>query len=244
MAETKKIIKSNLADQVCDAIRKSIIEKEWEQGSKLPSEAGLAKMYGVNRLTIRIALQKLNAMGILKTRAGEGTFVREFDFIKYINDVSDMIMSPDMLEGVWEFRKYFELECIRLSIQNAGEAEIKNLEKKYNAFKQIVKKKTGAGEDRLHQLIEADLEFHYELCKSTKNPLFSLAFAAVREPIYQYIKSLVSVGIEKVDSKGMPIKLISDESLDAHRKIINGIKNKDYKLCEKAYLEMTDPKKA
>jgi GntR family transcriptional regulator, transcriptional repressor for pyruvate dehydrogenase complex len=243
MTANKKIKKNNLADQVCDAIRKSIKDKEWEPDSKLPSEASLAEMYGVNRLTIRIALQKLNAMGILKTKAGEGTFVREFDFIKYINDVSDMIMSPDMLEGVWEFRKYFELECIRLSIHHAGDAEIKNLEEKYKAFEDIVNKKSGYGEDRLHQIIEADLDFHYEVCKSTKNSLFPLAFSAVREPIYQYIKSLVSVGIEKVDSKGMPIKLVSEESLGNHRLIVNGIKNKDYKLCEKAYLEMTDPKK-
>ena len=73
-----------------------------------------------------------------------------------------------MLEDVWEFRKYFELECIRLSIENAGEAEIKNLEEKYNAFEQIAKAEWDSGEDRIQKIIEADLEFHYEICKSTK----------------------------------------------------------------------------
>ncbi len=244
MSANKKIKKNNLADQVCDAIRKSIKDKEWEQDSKLPSEASLAEMYGVNRLTIRIALQKLNAMGILDTRAGEGTFVREFDFIKYINDVSDMIMSPDILEGVWEFRRYFELECIRLSIRNAGEAEIKNLEEKYNAFEKIVNKKWDSHDDRIHQIIEADLEFHYEVCKSTKNSLFPLAFAAVREPIYQYIKSLVTVRMEKVKSGIIQDEPMDTVSLANHRSILNGIKNRDYELCEKVYVEMTDPKNA
>lgn len=242
MVENKKIKKNNLADQVCDAIRKNIKDKEWEQGCKLPSEASLAEMYGVNRLTIRIALQKLNAMGILKTRAGEGTFVREFDFIKYINDVSDMIMSPDMLEDVWEFRKYFELECIRLSIQNAGKAEIEKIEEKYNAFEKIAKGKRHVHEDRIHQIIEADLEFHYEVCKSTKNSLFPLAFAAVRGPIYQYIKSLISVRQEKAKSGDKPIELVTVQSLDHHRSIMNGIRKRDYQLCVTAYIEMTDPK--
>lgn len=243
MIENKKIKKNNLADQVCDAIRKNLKDKEWEQGTKLPSEANLAKMYGVNRLTIRIALQKLNAMGILETRAGEGTFVREFDFIKYINDVSDMIMSPDMLEDVWEFRKYFEIECIRLSIQNAGEAEIKNIEEKYRAFEEIVANELGAEGDRIQKIIEADLEFHYEICKSTKNSLFPLAFAAVRGPLFQYIKSLVSVRRKKVKPGGRTLESLYAESLEHHRLIINGIKTRDYKLCEKVYLEMTDHKK-
>ncbi len=240
MADNKKVKKNNLADQVCDSIRKSVREKEWEQGTRLPSEAKLADIYGVNRLTIRIALQKLNAMGILETRAGEGTFVREFDFIKYINEVSDMILSPDMLEDVWEFRKYFELECIRLSIRNAGEAEIKNLEEKYNAFEKVVTSEWSSDADRIHEIIEADLEFHYEVCKSSGNSLFPLAFAAVREPIYQYIKSLISSRQDKVESEGQSVESITAKSLDNHRTIINGIRNKDYKLCEKVYLEMTD----
>lgn len=243
MTENKKIKKNNLADQVCEAIRNSIKGKEWKQGTKLPSEANLAEMYGVNRLTIRIALQKLNAMGILETRAGEGTFVKEFDFIKYINGVSDMIMSPDMLEDVLEFRKYFELECIRLSIQNAGEAEINNIEEKYSAYEKTVYTKGGSKNERIHNIIEADLEFHYEICKSTKNSLFPLAFAAVREPIYQHIKSLVSVRSKKVESGLSTLESLYAESLGHHGKIVNGIKNRDYKPCEKAYLEMTDHKR-
>ena len=240
MTEKKKIKKNNLSDQVSDAIRKSVREKEWEQGSRLPSEASLAEMYGVNRLTIRIALQKLNAMGILETRAGEGTFVRKFDFIKYINDVSDMILSPDMLEDVWEFRKYFELECIRLSIRNAGEDEIKKLEQKYDAFEKVVTAEWSTDADRIHEIIEADLEFHYEVCKSSKNSLYPLAFAAVREPMYQYIKSLITARQEKIESEGRPLESITAMSLKNHKTIINGIKNRDYELCEKVYLEMTD----
>lgn len=242
MIEDKKLKKNNLADQVCDAIRQGLKDKEWEKGARLPSEANLAKMYGVNRLTIRIALQKLNAMGILETRAGEGTFVREFDFIKYINDVSDMIMSPDMLEDVWEFRKYFELECIRLSVQNAGEPEFGNIEEKYNAFEKIVLEKKGPEDQRIHNIIEADLEFHYEICKSTKNSLFPLAFAAVRGVLYQYIKSLVSVRLEKARSGGPSLESMNARSLDHHRAIMNGIKNRDYELCERMYIEMTDHK--
>ncbi len=243
MAGNKKLKKNNLADQVCEAIRTSIKAKEWEEGTKLPSEANLAEMYGVNRLTIRIALQKLNAMGILETRAGEGTFVRAFDFIKYINDVSDMIMSPDMLEDVWEFRRYFELECIRLSILHAGEAEIENIEEKYRAFEEVVNNREGAEDERIRKIIETDLELHYEICKSTKNSLFPLAFAAVREPLYQYIKSLVKVRMKEAASNDPHLKAMNDESLANHRSIISGIKNRDYEFCEKIYLDMTDHKK-
>jgi DNA-binding FadR family transcriptional regulator len=147
-----------------------------------------------------------------------------------------------MLEDAWEFRKYFELESIRLAIQNAGEPEIKNLEEKYIAFEKIAKGKQKAHEDRIHQIIEADLEFHYEVCKSTKNALFPLAFAAVRGAFYLYIKSLIKVRRDQDPSGEEPMELISAKSLDKHRAIMDGIRNKDFSICEKAFIEMTDHK--
>lgn len=46
--------------------------------SENPSESDLADLFGVNRLTVRLALQKLNTLGILDTRVGDGTYVCAF----------------------------------------------------------------------------------------------------------------------------------------------------------------------
>ena len=73
MHDDLKIRKLSMADQVCDRIRTLLLDGTWPVGTKLPAEAQLADRFGVNRLTVRIALQKFNALGILETRDGEGT---------------------------------------------------------------------------------------------------------------------------------------------------------------------------
>ena len=57
-------------------------------GERLPSESEFADIFGVNRLSIRMALQKLSAVGIIETRVGEGSFVKEFSMRSFIDEIS------------------------------------------------------------------------------------------------------------------------------------------------------------
>ena len=76
----RKISKISVVDQVADEMKEKIVSGEWKPGDKLPSESDIAQMYGVNRLSVRMALQKLGTLGIIETRVGEGSFVQEFSF--------------------------------------------------------------------------------------------------------------------------------------------------------------------
>jgi GntR family transcriptional regulator len=61
--------------QVADRLRERISAGEWPPGSRLPSEHELAVEYGVSRPTVRSALRRLAAAGLLRVRHGAGTFV-------------------------------------------------------------------------------------------------------------------------------------------------------------------------
>ncbi len=50
--------------------------RSWKPGQKLPSENELAAQFGVSRVTVRNALQRLSGLGLLETRFGEGSFIR------------------------------------------------------------------------------------------------------------------------------------------------------------------------
>lgn len=75
--ELKPIIrmKKNLSDEVkenlCDYIRRMDVKKN----PKLPSEAALAQILGVSRVTVRRALDDLEQSGLLLRIHGRGTFV-------------------------------------------------------------------------------------------------------------------------------------------------------------------------
>ncbi len=58
-------------------LRKKIMAKEYAPGQLLPSERDLMQIYNVSRLTVREAINRLVAQGMVKKKQGKGTFVNE-----------------------------------------------------------------------------------------------------------------------------------------------------------------------
>lgn len=61
--------------QLREVIRGKIEEGEYLPGTAIPSENALADTYGINRLTVRSAIDALVAEGLLKRVQGKGVFV-------------------------------------------------------------------------------------------------------------------------------------------------------------------------
>ena len=76
----KKVKTISANEQVYEYIKDAIINGEWKEGEKIPSETKLAETFEVNRLTVRMALKRLTALGVLETRTGDGTYVKGFRF--------------------------------------------------------------------------------------------------------------------------------------------------------------------
>lgn len=62
--------------QIKEEILRKILSKEWPDGSQIPVEAEFCEMYGASRITVRKALEELQAAGYLEKQQGRGTFVR------------------------------------------------------------------------------------------------------------------------------------------------------------------------
>lgn len=58
-------------------LRKKIMAGEYLPGQLLPSERELVQTYSVSRLTVREAINRLVAQGMVKKKQGKGTFVSE-----------------------------------------------------------------------------------------------------------------------------------------------------------------------
>jgi GntR family phosphonate transport system transcriptional regulator len=66
-----------LWSQIAGELSRDIEQGALAPGAKLPPEAELAAQYGVNRHTIRRALETLSAAHIIRTEHGRGSFVAE-----------------------------------------------------------------------------------------------------------------------------------------------------------------------
>lgn len=62
---------------IADAMRADIAAGRFAPGQRLPNEQLLAERFGVNRHTLRQAMQALMREGFVQVRHGAGTFVRE-----------------------------------------------------------------------------------------------------------------------------------------------------------------------
>lgn len=237
MQENTQIQKISAADQVCDRIKQKIRTGEWNIGDRLPAESELAALFGVNRLTVRIALQKLNALGVLETKNGSGTYVVPFSFDDYIQEVSDFYMEPSLLENVCEFRKTVEIECARLAMERGTEEEFAELERCMEELHEAIDnppEQHSAEEKKEYcrKLAELDLAFHRQICEMAHNKLYLYSFIVAQSSIFQYVLLL---NWQRVESH-------HGSTSDPHPEIVHAMREKDFDACRKSYIRMVDHK--
>jgi GntR family transcriptional regulator len=87
--------------QVESQLRRRIASGEWTPGQLIPAEQALCAAYGVSRITVRHALQRLVDRGLLIREQGRGTYVRKSDLTagtrsvrSFTAEVHDLGMAP------------------------------------------------------------------------------------------------------------------------------------------------------
>src|SRR5881628_82147 len=77
MSALAPLRRERLMDRAMDAIKQHVISNGLMAGDRLPSEPELAASLGVSRNIVRQALSSLEAVGIVRSEHGRGTFVAE-----------------------------------------------------------------------------------------------------------------------------------------------------------------------
>lgn len=96
----------SIAEQIDGILRHRIYDEEYPPGSRLPSESELLEEFDVSRATIRTALTKLAAEGLILRKQGDGTYVNE-----RMGDVNTQ------LGGSWDYWRLIERSGFLPSIQ-------------------------------------------------------------------------------------------------------------------------------
>ncbi len=181
----KKIVRKSIGDQVFEQLKEQILNNEWQRGEKMPSENELASLFGVSRITVRQALQKLTALGLIETRPGEGSFIS--------NAVPGTSMQPlipvaylsdNALMEVLEFRWLLEGNVAGLAAMKADGQSVAELEKAYAAMEQ--------DKEDLESFSKADLHFHLLLARMTQNPLIVQTFHIIQDVLAGAFSRIVS----------------------------------------------------
>ncbi len=225
-----KITHISAVEQVCERLKQSILAEEWLVGEKLPSESSLAELYGVNRLTVRMALQKLNTLGVVETRVGEGTYVKNFSLADIFYDISDFFSEKKPFDEIYSLRMLIEVECSRLAIIHATDQELEHLKKHLDRYLAAKEKYRNTDSDECFQsLVDEDLLFHYQICRMSHNSVYADLFFLTRNIIRQYLIEI----IPKKNSLWIEKKYNDDP--DSHIVIYHALCDRDFKTCRQAY---------
>ena len=147
-------------------LREDILAGRHPAGSCLPPERELAHEFGVNRTTLKHAFGRLVHAGLLETRHGVGTRVR--DFLRLGGaDLLPMLVrhSPDWIGEIFEVRRSIGALIAERAAARATPAQLAEL----RALVAAVRDGDG-GEDA--QL--ADAEVHRALARATGNRVYVL----------------------------------------------------------------------
>jgi GntR family transcriptional regulator, transcriptional repressor for pyruvate dehydrogenase complex len=177
-------------------------------------------MYGVSRLTIRSAIQRLSTLGLLEIRIGEGSYVNEFSFSNILSEISELVAQDSMLIYFEEFRLYFENACTELAVKNITDEKIVQLSKQAQILKICADKKDS------EQFIKEDYKFHYMLAIASNNKIFELIYSMIKDIFYKCI----SANINRIESTDINYLI---DSADAHIRLVESIANRNIKKSSK-----------
>ena len=158
---SEPIFRIKLYEEVANHIVERIRSEQWRAGERLPPETELAKEFDVSRSTVREAVRSLQIAGLLRSRAGSGSFVTEnAPMILQTRELVAIMADREHLHDLVQARFLLEPQMAALAARQADEDEKRHL---LWLVDRMAEKK-----DRF-SLMTAGHAFHMELARMSHN---------------------------------------------------------------------------
>jgi len=216
--DVKPIARKSIYEDIVIQIRGMLDRGELAPGDKLPPERRLAEMFSVSRNTVREALKALAEKGVLESRQGAGTYVREMDSDSFADSFAGAIMRrrPE-LRDVFEVRKLVEPEIAAMAARNASPSQCNSLEAiVVEQEKALLSGQPGRAYDQ---------ELHELLAAASGNEVMRAMVVALHD---EFTESR---------AEGLQSKERQEASLAAHHAIVDAVTGGHVMQAEKAMRE-------
>lgn len=172
------------------SMKRMIVSKEWAVGSKIPCEEELSRQFQVSRNTVRCVLQKLNALGMIETRHGSGSYVvRSVENGNLSTAFQSSRLNQKEIIGILEFRRGIESESTFLATLRGDESDLTKI--RLSALSMV---------ENIHNFrkySDVDLEFHLNIARAAKNELFYTQMLNLKEMLEtHFVEMNASIGTQ------------------------------------------------
>ncbi len=119
---------SRTVDLVAERLRQAILDGSFAAGASLPAERQLGTSLGVSRLTLRAALSRLEAEGLVRPRQGDGVLVLDWRASGGLDLLRHMArLDAPLVASFLELRRAVAAEAVALACRRAGRADLAHL---------------------------------------------------------------------------------------------------------------------
>ena len=210
--EFQAVRKTRVSEEIIDQIRDLITSGRLRPGDRLPAERDLAKILGVGRSTVREAIRALESLGVLETRAGEGTFLRTGPNPKGPDLLTATLLeSWDSRHKLFEVRFVIEPDLAAFAARRATTEQIARLRDALDDQERLIKSGDIA--------MKADTSFHFLLAEAAGNEIL----IRIMDNLMDLLRETREASLQR---GGRPM-----QSLKQHRAILRAIENRDPKMA-------------
>ena len=157
--------RTRLSDAIIDQIETLVLDGSLKPGHQLPAEREFAERLGVSRPSLREALLKLEARGIVTVRRGGGYAVADVTAPTLTDPLVHLLQRhPPAAFDILELRSGLETIAAYFAAQRATEADREEIARRYAVLAE-------ADKGRCDELkgADADLEFHMSIADASHN---------------------------------------------------------------------------
>ena len=172
--------KSDRAQSVMAALADFISRAKLQPGDRLPAERELMAALEVGRSTVREVIRQLQALGIVESRKGSGTYLLRLVSADTIHlPLSfDAAHLRDALLQTLDVRRGLEAEASALAALRRTPEDLRRIEEKLDAMEAVHHEKGAAGPE--------DLAFHLAVYDATHNSMFPQLLEQMRETFERF----------------------------------------------------------
>ncbi len=187
--------KSRLYEGIVKQITDMIKCGELKPGDRLPTERDLAVELNVSRTAIREALRAMELMGIIESKVGGGTYIRELTLENLMDPLAGILSRNDRLTiELIEVRMLLEVEIAKQAARRVNEKNIQALEKSL----QLMQKEIDDGGLGL----KGDNAFHLELAKAADN----LAMMSITRLCGELLNNTRKAALEALEDRRLGVR--------------------------------------
>ncbi|OTG85314.1 transcriptional regulator LldR [Acinetobacter sp. ANC 4558] len=214
-----------VSDQVLQNLRIFIEENNMQVGDRLPAERKLCEQLGVSRSSLREAIQQLISQGLLISKVGAGTYLKQastdWSHHQIVQPLSGLIDEDPLYRfDIQEARIVLEGGTAWYAAQRATPADIKKIREYYEQISYF--QSIGDAD----QASMADAYFHQAIAEATHN----LVLIQVMRGFFDLLQYNVVLGRRKIYSD--PERF--DQIRDQHLQVMEAIERKDPEAARNA----------